>query len=342
MEQSNQNQNQNKSNQKQNQIKNKVKSKSKLKPKSEPNLFNLAKVNTILEKSIFADIRDYKKLFIEIKKSQANILFHLAAQPLVRYSYIEPKKTIDTNILGTLNILESVRNLKKIKSTIIITTDKVYDNTVNKIFKETDKLGGLDPYSSSKVCCEYLFSSYISSFFKNKSKQRLATVRAGNVIGGGDYSEDRLIPDIFSFAQKSKKIILRNPQSVRPWQHVLEPLSGYLLLAEKLYKNKMKNITHNWNFGPNLASCKSAEYVTKHFAKSLRLKIKVMKTNSRIFKPETNFLRLSNFKSKKFLNWHPKWSLEKSMNKILDWNRDIKFKNPREVCTNQIKDFLES
>ena len=313
-----------------------------LKPKSEPNLFNLAKVNTILEKSIFADIRDYKKLFIEIKKSQANILFHLAAQPLVRYSYIEPKKTIDTNILGTLNILECVRNLKKIKSTIIITTDKVYDNTVNKIFKETDKLGGLDPYSSSKVCCEYLFSSYISSFFKNKSKQRLATVRAGNVIGGGDYSEDRLIPDIFSFAQKSKKIILRNPQSVRPWQHVLEPLSGYLLLAEKLYKNKMKNITQNWNFGPNLASCKSAEYVTKHFAKSLRLKIKVMKTNSRIFKPETNFLRLSNFKAKKFLNWHPKWSLEKSMNKILDWNRDIKFKNPRKVCTNQIKDFLES
>ena len=313
-----------------------------LKPKSEPNLFNLAKVNTILEKSIFADIRDYKKLFIEIKKSQANILFHLAAQPLVRYSYIEPKKTIDTNILGTLNILECVRNLKKIKSTIIITTDKVYDNTVDKIFKETDKLGGLDPYSSSKVCCEYLFSSYISSFFKNKSRQRLATVRAGNVIGGGDYSEDRLIPDIFSFARKSKKIILRNPQSVRPWQHVLEPLSGYLLLAEKLYKNKMKNIEQNWNFGPNLASCKSAEYVTKHFAKSLRLKIKVMKANSRIFKPETSFLRLSNLKSKKFLNWHPKWSLEKSMNKILDWNRDIKFKNPREVCSNQIKDFLES
>ena len=313
-----------------------------LKPKSEPNLFNLAKVNTILEKSIFADIRDYKKLFIEIKKSQANILFHLAAQPLVRYSYIEPKETIDTNILGTLNILECVRNLKKIKSTIIITTDKVYDNTVNKIFKETDKLGGLDPYSSSKVCCEYLFSTYISSFFKNKSRQRLATVRAGNVIGGGDYSEDRLIPDIFSFAQKSKKIILRNPQSVRPWQHVLEPLSGYLLLAEKLYKNKMKNIKQNWNFGPNLASCKSVKYVTKHFAKSLRLKIKVMKTNSRTFKPETSFLRLSNFKSKKLLKWHPKWSLEKSMNKILDWNRDIKFKNPREVCTNQIKDFLES
>ena len=176
-----------------------------LKPKSKPNLFNLAKVSTILEKSIYADIRDYKTLFREIKKSQANIIFHLAAQPLVRYSYQKPKETFDTNILGTLNILECVRNLKKIKSTIIITTDKVYDNTKNKIFKEEDKLGGLDPYSSSKVCCEYLFSAYMSSFYKNKFKQRLATVRAGNVIGGGDYSDDRLIPDIFSSAKKTKK-----------------------------------------------------------------------------------------------------------------------------------------
>ena len=167
-------------------------------------------------------------------------------------------------------------------------------------------------------------------------------MRAGNVIGGGDYSEDRLIPDIFSFARKSKKIILRNPQSVRPWQHVLEPLSGYLLLAEKLYNNKIKNIKQNWNFGPNLTSCKSVKYVADHFAKSLKLKIRIIKTNSGIFKPETSFLRLSNFKSKKFLNWRPKWSLEKSMNKILDWNRDIKFKTPREVCNNQIKDFLES
>ena len=313
-----------------------------LKPKSRPNLFELANVSTFLEKSIFADVRDYKTLFREIKKSQANIIFHLAAQPLFRYSYIEPKETFDTNILGTLNILECVRNLEKIKSTIIITTDKVYDNTKNKIFKETDKLGGLDPYSSSKVCCEHLFSSYISSFFKDKSKQRLATVRAGNVIGGGDYSDDRLIPDIFSFAKKTKKIILRNPQSTRPWQHVLEPLSGYLLLAEKLYNNKIKNVKQNWNFGPNLASCKPVKYVANYFAKSLKLKIKITKTKSGTFKPETNFLRLSNYKSKKFLNWRPKWNLKKTMNKILDWNRDVKIKNPREVCSNQIKNFIES
>ena len=212
-----------------------------LKPKTNPSLFKLAKVDEILEKSIYADIRNYKRLIKEIKKSQANVIFHLAAQPLVRYSYIEPKETFETNILGTLNILESVRKIKKIKSTVIITSDKVYDTAKIKIFKETDILGGYDPYSSSKVSCEHLFSSYIHSFFKNKSYQKLATVRAGNVIGGGDYSEDRLIPDILLSAKKVKKIVLRNPNAVRPWQHVLEPLNGYLILAEKLYKNEKKN-----------------------------------------------------------------------------------------------------
>lgn len=312
-----------------------------LRPKSKPNLFELAKINSLIKKSTLADIRDYKRLYKEIKNSKADIVFHLAAQPLVRYSYLEPKETFDTNVLGTLNVLECVRNLKKIKTAIIITTDKVYDVSKNKIFKETDKLGGTDPYSSSKVCVEYIFLSYFNSFFKNKSKQRLATVRAGNVIGGGDYSEDRLIPDIYSYAKKRKKIILRNPQSVRPWQHVLEPLSGYLLLAEKLYNNKLKNIKQNWNFGPNLSSCKSVKYVANHFAKSLKLKIQTVKTSSKIFKPETSFLRLSNFKAKKYLKWHPRWSLEKSMNKILEWNKNIKKNKSREICESQIKEFLQ-
>ena len=183
-----------------------------LKPKSKPNLFDQANVAKLIEKSIIADVRDFKRLKSEIKKSKADILFHLAAQPLVRYSYLEPKETFDTYICGTLNILESIRKIKKIKSSIIITTDKVYDISKNKVFKETDKLGGIDPYSASKVCCEYLFLSYMNSFFSKNSKQRLATVRAGNVIGGGDYSEDRLIPDIYASARKSKKIILRNSQ----------------------------------------------------------------------------------------------------------------------------------
>jgi CDP-glucose 4,6-dehydratase len=311
-----------------------------LKPTAQPNLFNLAKVNKIIKKSIIADVREYKRLFKEIKKSNATIIFHLAAQPLVRYSYLLPKETFDTNVVGSLNILESVRKIKKIKSSIIITTDKVYDNSKNKIFKEIDKLGGIDPYSSSKVCVEHLFSSYTNSFFKKSPNQKLATVRAGNVIGGGDYSEDRLIPDIYRFAKKNKKIILRNPGSVRPWQHVLEPLSGYLLLAEKLYNNKLNNITQNWNFGPNISNCKSVKYIANYFAKSLNLKIRIAKSNKRDFKPETSYLRLSNYKSKKILKWNPKWSLEKSLRKIIEWNKKVKILGYKKTCEEQINNFL--
>ena len=312
-----------------------------LKPKTKPSLFNLAKVGGLIEKSIISDIRNYNKLYREIKKSKSSILFHLAAQPLVRYSYLEPKETFDINISGTLNILECIRKLKHIKSSIIITTDKVYDISKNKVFKESDRLGGMDPYSASKVCCEYLFASYISSFFEKKSKQRLATVRAGNVVGGGDYSEDRLIPDIYVSAKKLKKIILRNPQSVRPWQHVLEPLSGYLILGEKLYKGQLREQVQNWNFGPNLSSCRSVRYVAEKFAQSLRLKIKIFKSKNKMFKSETDLLRLSNFKSKKYLNWQPKWELAKAINKTLEWNKAKHKKKPITICETQIKEFLK-
>ena len=311
-----------------------------LKPRTKPSLYNLAKINKIIKKSVIADVRDYKKLYKEIKNSNATIIFHLAAQPLVRYSYLLPKETFDTNVLGSLNVLECVRRIKKVKSSIIITTDKVYDNSKNKIFKETDKLGGIDPYSSSKVCVEHLFSSYINSFFKKSKNQKLATVRAGNVIGGGDYSEDRLISDIYRFAKKNKKIILRNPNSTRPWQHVLEPLSGYLLLAEKLNKNKLDKIDQNWNFGPNISNCKSVKYIANYFAKSLKLEIKIAKNNSKNFKPETSYLRLSNYKARKVLKWHPRWSLNKSLNKILEWNNNAKSKGYKKVCEDQIKNYL--
>ena len=167
-----------------------------LKPITHPNLFNLAKIKNVIKKSIISDVRNYKKLYDEINKSKASIIFHLAAQPLVRVSYIHPKETFDINFSGTLNVLHSVKKIKKINTCIIITTDKVYDIRKNKIFKEDDNLGGVDPYSASKVCAEYLFNSYNESFFKDKS-QMIATVRAGNVIGGGDYSLDRLIPDIY-------------------------------------------------------------------------------------------------------------------------------------------------
>jgi len=312
-----------------------------LKPLTKPNLFNLAKIHKLIKKSLIADVRDYRRMYKEIKKSKASIIFHLAAQPLVRMSYIHPKDTFDVNFNGTLNILQIIKRIKKIKTGIIITTDKVYDIKKNKIFKETDALGGLDPYSSSKVCMEYLFNSYNESFFQKKD-QMVATVRAGNVIGGGDYSLDRLIPDIYKSAYKKKNIFLRNPKSIRPWQHVLEPLSGYLMLAQNIHNNKIKKITQNWNFGPNISSCKSVLYLSKYFSKHLKLKIVINKKKTKkIFKPETSILRLSNYKSRNFLKWYPKWSINKSLDKIIDWNMRVKKNTHAEVCIQQIKDYIK-
>ena len=311
-----------------------------LKPSTKPSLFVLANVKKIIKKSIISDVKKFTKLESEIKKSNATILFHLAAQPLVRYSYLNPKETFDTNFSGSLNILECIKKNKKITTGIIITTDKVYDISANKIFKETDKLGGLDPYSSSKVCVEILFNSYLKSFFKS-TKQMIATVRAGNVIGGGDYSLDRLVPDIYKSMKKEKKIILRNPNAVRPWQHVLEPLSGYLMLAQNIHKKKIKKVTQNWNFAPNISSCKSVLYLSKYFSKYLKLKIVINKKNSKkIFKPETSILRLSNYKSKNLLKWHPKWSINKSLDKIIEWNIKVKRQKHAKVCVQQIKEYI--
>ena len=312
-----------------------------LKPNTSPSLYKLANINKLIKKSIIADVRDYRRLYKEIKKSKASILFHLAAQPLVRYSYLNPKETFDTNFSGSLNVLECIKQNKRVKTGIIITTDKVYDISNNKIFKEDDKLGGLDPYSSSKVCVEFLFNSYLKSFFKD-GNQKVATVRAGNVIGGGDYSLDRLVPDVYKSINKEKKIILRNPQAVRPWQHVLEPLSGYLMLAQNIHNKKFKKISQNWNFGPNITSCKSVLYLARYLSKYLKLKIIINKKNSKkIFKPETSILRLSNYKSKNLLKWHPKWSINKSLDKIIEWNEKTKKQKYTNVCIQQIKDYIK-
>ncbi|MFL2890000.1 MAG: CDP-glucose 4,6-dehydratase [Pelagibacteraceae bacterium] len=311
-----------------------------LKPKTKPNLFTLGKIGKIIKKSIIADVRDYNRLYQSIKKSKASIVIHMAAQPLVRHSFANPKETFDTNFIGSLNILESIRRIKNVKSAIIITTDKVYDvYGKEKIYKETDILGGLDPYSSSKVCVEHLCFSYIKCFFSNKLNQKIATVRAGNVIGGGDFSEDRLIPDIYRFAKKKKKIVIRNPLAVRPWQHVLEPLSGYLMLTEKLHTKKLKLLKPNWNFGPNISCCKSVKYIANYFSIPLGLKVKNEKLKKNTFKPETSILRLSNHKAKNFLKWKPRWSLNESLDKIIEWNRLIKKFSPLDVCKRQIISF---
>ena len=311
-----------------------------LKPNTKPSLFQLANIDKIIKRSVIADVRNYNKLYNEIKKSNPSIIFHLAAQPLVRHSYVNPKETFDTNFTGSLNILEIVRKIKSIRTTILITTDKVYENTKDKIFKEDDPLGGPDPYSNSKVCVELLFNSYYSSFFSNDKKRGFATVRAGNVIGGGDYSDDRLIPDIYRFYDKRKSVLIRNPNSTRPWQHVLEPLSGYLLLAQQLYKNKIKKISNNWNFGPNISNCKSVNYIAKYFSNKLNFKIIYNAMNRKGFKPETSYLRLSNNKARKILNWHTKWNLNQTLDKIFEWNNMLNKKNALYITKKQIIDYL--
>ena len=309
-----------------------------LKPLNKKNLFSEAKIKNLINKSIIADIRNKNKLFSELKKSKANIVFHLAAQALVIESYLNPIDTFKTNIIGTANILDCISKINSINSSVIITSDKVYDIKKNKIFKESDLLGGIDPYSASKVCSEHVFLAYVNSFFKNSRKRSIATARAGNVIGGGDYSKDRLIPDIIKSVKLKRKILIRNPKSIRPWQHVLDPISGYINLAEKLYKNRFSQ-THSWNFGPNVQNCKTVKYIANKIAYKTNSKIKIIKEKTNLFK-ETVLLRLDNRKAKKMLKWYPKWSLDYSIQTILDWN----FKNPgmnkQKVCFNQIKDYL--
>ena len=305
-----------------------------LKPKKN-SLFNKSMISKDLKSNTYADINDIKKLKNKLKKCKPEIIFHLAAQSLVLESYKEPLKTFNTNLMGTLNLLESVRGVKSIKSVVIITTDKVYKiNKNNKSYKELDVLGGYDPYSASKVCTEIAVDSYIKSFFKNTGLQnKISTARAGNVIGGGDFSKYRLIPDIIYSINNNRKINIRNPNHIRPWQHVLDPLMGYLTLAEKQFKNKINNDQHAWNFGPSKNNFKKVIDIVKHIKKSEKLKYTLIKNIK--FK-ETNILKLSSLKAKKKLNWVPKWNLRESLAKILEWNSNTKKgTSPKNMCERQ-------
>lgn len=299
-------------------------------------LFNLAGINNLLKKNYYSNIQDYKSLNKAIISSKAEIIFHLAAQSLVTESYKNPLNTFATNILGTINTIESISHNKKIRAALLITTDKVYDTKINKVFKETDKLGGIDPYSASKVCCEFVVQSYLKSIKNLVIRNNVCIARAGNVIGGGDYSNDRLIPDIYKSIIMKKQLILRNPSYIRPWQHVLEPLNGYLKLVEKIY-NKKKLKQKVWNFGPHLNNCKSVMKVTMLFKKYLDFKIKVIKNKSFIENP---LLRLNNSKSIKYLKWRHKWDLKETITKIVDWHNYKRREDIIKICEDQIKTYI--
>ena len=311
-----------------------------LKP-NKNSLFTQSRCSGFIKKNIYSDIKNKKKLSQSINKVKPDVLFHLAAQPLVIEGYKNPVETFNTNINGTINVLNSIRKCKSLKSVVIITTDKVYKiNNNNTFYSENDELGGFDPYSASKVCKEILTNSFVQSYLKNSNlKNKISTARSGNVIGGGDYSKNRLVPDIIKAINNKKKILVRNPNHIRPWQHVIEPTYGYLKLAQLQFQNKLKNIEPAWNFGPNQNSFIKVIDVIKRTSKFKKIKFKVVKTRKI---QETKILKLSNKKAKKFLKWMPKWNLNITLNYVIEWNDNYKkLKNAKEICEKQIMKYLK-
>ncbi|MBM5782418.1 MAG: CDP-glucose 4,6-dehydratase [Pelagibacterales bacterium] len=302
-------------------------------------LFKLAEVEKTMEKSIIADIRDEEKIKAALKESKAEILIHMAAQPLVRKSYFDPKETYETNVIGTLNVFEAARKSGSIKAILNITTDKCYENKeIDYAYKEDDHLGGYDPYSSSKACAEILTSSYRRSFFE-KEGIFLASARAGNVIGGGDFSYDRIIPDIFRSIKFGREVELRAPKAIRPWQHVLEPLFGYLLLIKKLYENGEKYAT-SYNFGPDNDKEVNVENLTKSLIKNLEVGSYKIAIDATLH--EAGILKLDNSKAKTDLGWKPSLTFDETISYSASWysNYLTKKRNTRDFTITQINQFL--
>ena len=308
-------------------------------PNQNKNLFYKLRLHKRTNLKIF-DIRNLGKLDAFIKKIKPSIIFHLAAQPLILKSYEDPYLTFTVNFLGSTNIMECSRKYKFIKSVILVTTDKVYESSGKTIgFKETDLLGGIDPYSASKSSTELMIRAYRESFFKNKKISGVSSVRAGNVIGGGDWSKNRLIPDSIRSSIKNQKIILRNPSFNRPWQFVLEPLKGYLILAKKQFENP-KKYSGAWNFGNKSKSVVTVSQIVEYiinFWGSGKLE-KLSKNNLY----EQQNLQLNSSKAIKLLKWKPTYSIKQSVKVTTQWYYDVikEKKSPSVVTNQQIQDYM--
>jgi CDP-glucose 4,6-dehydratase len=289
-----------------------------LKPAAGPGLFKILKLG---EKtgSKYSDISDLEALSSFFKKAGPEIVFHMAAQPIVREGYSRPAYTYMTNVMGTVNILECVRTIKGVRSFVNVTTDKVYENKEQKKgYIEGDRLCGHDPYANSKSCSELVTYSYRNSFFSGPGAPAISTARSGNVIGGGDFAADRIVPDCVRAALKGRAVMVRNPHSIRPYQHVLECLSGYLLLAQKQYKDK--KISGNYNFGPDDKDCVTTGRIAGIFCGKWGNKIKW--AAGRGSGPhETVFLKLDSSSAKKTLGWKPRWGIETAIEKTVEWTK---------------------
>jgi CDP-glucose 4,6-dehydratase len=309
-----------------------------LAPPTTPSLFVVADVAASMESQI-GDIRDLESLKESLLGFNPDILIHMAAQPLVRLSYVEPVDTYTTNVIGTVNVLESARACPNLKAIVSVTTDKCYENKEWAWgYRENEPMGGHDPYSSSKGCAELVSSAYRNSFFNTKDSAALATARAGNVIGGGDWADDRLIPDILKAFENSKSVVVRNPLSTRPWQHVLEPLSGYLVLAEHLYQYGQE-YAEAWNFGPKEEDCKPVNWILDQMVSTWGEGAgwELDQNNN---PHEAGFLKLDCSKAALKLHWHPRWNLEHTLSLIVNWHQDWRAgKSMNEICLKEITNY---
>jgi CDP-glucose 4,6-dehydratase len=291
-----------------------------LDPPSEPNLFNLARVGEVLASDTRLDIGQRAALSKRVSDIQPEVVFHLAAQSLVHNSYDFPIETYSVNVMGTAHVLDALRSCPAVRAAVVVTTDKCYENQERVApYAETDRLGGFDPYSSSKACAELVASAYRRSYFASGDPLRLATARAGNVIGGGDWAADRLIPDCIRAYASHSTMNLRCPQAVRPWQHVLESLKGYLMLAERLLGPDGAQFAEAWNFGPELADMDSVGEVAGRVCDFLGVPLQM--PSAVPVRHEASLLRLDSSKAKQRLNWHPRWNLHQAVDETLAWYR---------------------
>lgn len=293
-----------------------------LSPPSETNMYEVANVDDGMQ-SIYGDVRDADFLAKSLIDAKPEIVIHLAAQSLVLQSYQSPAETYATNVMGTVNLLEAVRRSKSVKSVVIVTSDKCYDNKEwHWGYRENDPMGGFDPYSSSKGCAELVVGSYRNSFFNPEKHHEhgvaIATARAGNVIGGGDWAVDRLIPDVVHAFTNQKPLQLRNPASIRPWQHVLEPLSAYMLLAQRLFVDG-KHYAEAWNFGPNETDTKSTGWLVERLATHWGQDANYLVQNNPDAQHEAVYLRLECSKAHCKLGWYPVWNIEDAVIHVANW-----------------------
>ncbi len=313
-----------------------------LKPPTNPSLFELCKIEELVQSTI-ADIRDGASLAKTMFAAQPEVVIHMAAQPLVLDSYKIPVETYTINVMGTVNLFEAVRKCKNVKAVINVTTDKCYENKEWLwAYRENEPLGGYDPYSNSKACSELVTSAYRSSYFNPQDHAShgvsVASARAGNVIGGGDWATDRLIPDCIRSILKGEKVVIRNPHAIRPWQHVLEPLGGYLLLAQKLYEEG-PGYAEAWNFGPDDNDAKPVEWIVKKLCAKWDGSASYIIDKGKHLH-EAHYLKLDCSKAKAKLGWRPVWNLEKTIDNIIEWTQAYKHgRDAKEVSLKQISTY---